>query len=54
MNYNILFDPNTIYDSYKVSCRHKQKKLRTLQFKENLLDNLYDIQLDLLNECYAP
>ena len=54
MNYNILFDPNTIYDSYKVSCRHKQKKLRTLQFKENLLDNLYDIQLDLLNECYTP
>ena len=54
MNYNILFDPNTIYDGYKVSCRHKQKKLRTLQFKENLIDNLYDIQLDLLNECYLP
>lgn len=54
MNYDILFDPDTIYDSYKVSCRHKQKKLRTLQFKENLVDNLYDIQLDLRNECYIP
>ena len=54
MNYNILFDPNTIYDSYKVSCRHKQKKLRTLQFKEDLVDNLYDIQSDLFNECYIP
>ena len=54
MNYNILFDPNTIYGSYKVSCRHKQKKLRTLQFKEDLVDNLYDIQQDLLNECYTP
>ena len=54
MNYNILFDPDTIYDGYKVSCKHKQKKLRTMQFKENLIDNLYDIQSDLENECYIP
>lgn len=54
MNYNILFDPNTIYDSFKVSCKHKKTKLRTRQFKENLVDNLYDIQQDLFNECYIP
>ena len=54
MNYNILFDPQTIYDGYKTSCKHKQSKLRTLEFKENLMDNLYYIHEDLFYRLYQP
>lgn len=54
MNYDILFDPETIYDGYRTSCKHKQSKLRTLEFKENLMDNLYYIHEDLFFRLYKP
>lgn len=54
MNYDILFDPETIYDGYRTSCKHKQSKLRTLEFKENLMDNLYYIHEDLFFRLYQP
>lgn len=54
MTYEEIYDFETLYAAYLAARKGKRKKQRTLEFEENLLENLKDISDDLTNGVYAP
>ena len=54
MTYEEICDFETLYTAYLAARKGKRKKRRTLEFEENLLENLKDISDDLSNGVYQP
>ena len=52
--YHRIYNLKNLSSAYKKARKGKTKKLYVLEFEENLLDNLQEIQFELMTEIYTP